>query len=503
MMNRRSAGLFPKIFRRFSDVVKKSEASVVPRIGNQFSKYRLKDFGELPRGEIPRELEYVPRSHLEKLSNGAKIYCEEYPTGTTVTSLYLRAGSRFETQDSLGVAHVLWNLSLKGNLALGPTLERLGANVQLSIDRDIIGYHVECLPENAAAALTVLCQAVLTPNLGESLLQAEKHQVFQNILNVSRDQHKQSLEFLYFTCFRDHSMGQSAFGAKDNIKNINLRHVEEHIACTYAGENALAVFSGDLSAVQQLQDVAARFLGGLPAAPLQQMPNLDRPLHTPSTFIARDDEMHNINIAVGYCGPPMSDPKTFHYRMFQEILGQYDARHHGAAHLNYAGLSYNYLQRHLGRLPGVGMQTCAHLPSADHSLFTAFIHGNEAYGHYLTAVVPCVLSQAASNLNIVEVYRARARWFNKLLLRTAGSTVNDEIARELFFIGRRIDRSEAARRYSALACEKLLAKFAYETFFDAEVGMSFWGACHNMVETSYYSRIITDATKGRPFSIVA
>lgn len=501
-MGGRRSYLLSGTFARFANIVKKKGEDIVPRVGNQYSKYRLKDFGELPRGEIPRELEYVPQSRLHELPNGARIYSEQYPCGTSVLSIYVRAGSRFETQESLGVAHVLWSLSAQSDPKAMQMLENMGTRIQISVERELIGYHVEVLPEHASAAFEILCKLVLAPKISEAALSDEKPQIFENILNVSRDQHKQSLELLFYTCFRDHAMGQSAFGSKDNIKNITLQHIDEHIARTYSGRNSLAVFSGDMSNAQELQEIAARYLGDLPASPLRETPNLDRPLHTPSTFIARDDEMHNLNIAVGYYGPPMSDPRTFHYRLFQEIVGQYDSRNHGASQLNYAALSYNYLQRHLGKMPGVGMQTCAHIPSSDHSLFAAFIHGNEAYGHYLTTVIPCLLSQAASSLNVVEVYRARARLFNQLLAKTSSVSTNDEISRELYFVGRRIDRAEAAKRYSALACEKLLAKFAYEAFFDAELGVSFWGTSHNIVETSYYSRILTDATKGRPLSFL-
>lgn len=486
--------------RSFSQLEKRFEASVVPKMGNQYSKYRLKDFGELPRGEIPRELDFVPASNLVELSNGSRLFTEEYPSSTTVVSLFVRAGSRYETQESMGAAHMLWNLAVKNEKTA--QLGGFGARLQVSAEREFVGYHVEVLPENASSALEILCELVLAPKLDAKTLQNEKSQVFQNIVDVSRDQHLQSLEMLYFTCFRDHMMGQSAFGSRDNIQNLTARHLEEHIARTYAGRNLIAVVSGNMAKENELREVATRMMGSLPPASLMQTPNEDRPLHTPSTLVARDDEMHNVNIAIGYYGPPMSDPRTFKYRMFQEIIGQYDPRNQGASQLNFAGLSYNYIQRKLGGMPGVGMQTCAHIPASDHSLFTSFIHGNEVYGHFLTSIVPCTLSQATKTLNIVEVYRARARLFNKLLSRTASIETNKEIAAEVAFVGKRIDRAEAARRYSALACEKLLSKFAYEAFFDADLGVSFWGACHNLIETAYYSRVLTDATKGRQTQMV-
>lgn len=46
----------------------------------QFSKEKLVDFGELPRGEIPEALNYNPKTGSTVLSNGVKIGTEVYGT---------------------------------------------------------------------------------------------------------------------------------------------------------------------------------------------------------------------------------------------------------------------------------------------------------------------------------------------------------------------------------------------------------------------------------------
>jgi hypothetical protein len=57
----------------------KSESSLTGKFKTfQFTKERLKDFGELPRGEIPTALQVDPKFDHIKLDNGVQIGMEHF-----------------------------------------------------------------------------------------------------------------------------------------------------------------------------------------------------------------------------------------------------------------------------------------------------------------------------------------------------------------------------------------------------------------------------------------
>ena len=63
----------------FSNKIAKAELKVPEFYESiQFSKARLKDFGELPRGEIPRALQFSPETNHHKLSNKVQLITENY-----------------------------------------------------------------------------------------------------------------------------------------------------------------------------------------------------------------------------------------------------------------------------------------------------------------------------------------------------------------------------------------------------------------------------------------
>jgi processing peptidase subunit beta len=74
----------------------------------------LRDFGELPVGEVPDALKVSPKFEAFKLENKVKVGVEYYHGDTCCVSLFIKAGSRYETLQSSGSARVMVNLMTKG-----------------------------------------------------------------------------------------------------------------------------------------------------------------------------------------------------------------------------------------------------------------------------------------------------------------------------------------------------------------------------------------------------
>jgi predicted Zn-dependent peptidase len=81
----------------------------------QFSKTPiLQNFGELPFGEIPEPLKYVRPTEVTTLSNGIRVVTEAWNSHGSTVGVFVKAGSRNETQSNSGVAHLLQHLNHVG-----------------------------------------------------------------------------------------------------------------------------------------------------------------------------------------------------------------------------------------------------------------------------------------------------------------------------------------------------------------------------------------------------
>ena len=82
----------------------------------QFSKAPImKNYGELPLGEIPEPLKFERPMETTVISNGIRV-CTEKMHGSQVAAVgvFIGAGSRNEDLESSGAAHFLEHLHFKG-----------------------------------------------------------------------------------------------------------------------------------------------------------------------------------------------------------------------------------------------------------------------------------------------------------------------------------------------------------------------------------------------------
>ena len=478
-------------------------------VGMQFGKQELIDFGELPRGKIPIQLQNDFEHKLSKLENNVSVITEFYPGEQAVVSIFLKAGSRYETIESSGSARMLSHLFLRGTNNRSRTdiekiLEEMGTNVQLTFEREIIGLTVKVDKADAARAVDLLTELVVEVKIDDNQIEAEKEAVIRTSLDLCRDQWKQSIESVFYTSFRDHIMGQPTNGNRDNIPNLKSNHIKEHIEKTYAGKNFTIVVSGNAKHEEILQ-VASKRLNKLPVNASREIAsvNVEKPLLTPSLMVTRDDEMANLNVAVSYYVPSYSNSEKFVIQFIQHMLGDYNANSNGHAHLNAANRQYNYLHRALGEAPGISLQHTEYFGFSDVGLFTTWIHGNDVWSKEMMHICQYMLGKYATALDQVEVYRARANLFNLLLEQKPSVNLNIQIAKDIQYIGRRIGRTELAYRYSLMADAKFLQSEAKKLFYAKETGVAVWGPCHNYVkELHYYNNNLINATRGNPFVLI-
>lgn len=488
-------------------VPQKSEnQSPAKLVGLQFGKQELIDFGELPRGKIPVQLQHAPEHKLSNLENNAKIFTEFYPGEQAAVSIFLNAGSRYEDIASSGSARMLTHLFLRGTnnrsrQDIERLLEEMGAQVQVTFERELIGLTMKVGKEDVARAVDLLTEMIVEVKIDDNQIEAEKEAVINASQDLCRDQWEQSIESVFYTSFRDHMMGQPCRGNRDNIPNLTSDHLKEHIEKTFAGKNFTVVVSGNAQH-EEVVKAAEKRLSQIPNASLREIAsiNIEKPLLTPSLMVTRDDEMANLNVAVSYIAPNYADPAKFFMQFVQHMLGDYNANDNGHAHLNAANRQYNFLHRLLGEAPGVSLQHTEYFGYSDTGLFTTWIHGNDVWSKEMMHVCQYMLGKFSTVLDQVEVFRARASLFNSLLEQKPSVDLNTQIAKDVQYIGRRVDRTELAYRFSLMAEASCLQSEAKKWFYNKETGVAVWGPCHNYVkELHYYNNNLINATRGSPF----
>ena len=74
----------------------------------------ITNHGELLVGKIPEALKYDRPYQYTKLNNGVRIVTERYNTPINTVGIFIETGSRHETFEKLGCAHLLEHMNFKG-----------------------------------------------------------------------------------------------------------------------------------------------------------------------------------------------------------------------------------------------------------------------------------------------------------------------------------------------------------------------------------------------------
>jgi mitochondrial-processing peptidase subunit beta len=82
--------------------------------------------------------------------------------------------------------------------------------------------------------------------------------------------------------------------------------------------------------------------------------------------------------------------------------------------LNSSDRQYSLLHKELGNWPDVTIHKCDYLPYSDTGLFGSYLFGNEVFAPQMLYVSQIVLSEYASYLNPVELFRAKNKIYNQL-----------------------------------------------------------------------------------------
>jgi predicted Zn-dependent peptidase len=185
-------------------------------------------------------------------------------------ALYVRTGSRFESQKTSGISHFLEHMLYRGTARLtgahevNLAFERLGGSLYAATQVDWAVYSVSMPEENLETAADLFADVIGRPIFPE--IEIEKGIVCEEILEDLDDEGRQvdadnvSRALIY----PSHPLGLTITGTERHVRGFAQPMLRAHHEAHYRGENLVAVVSGAVEASRGL-DVAARVLDAFPA----------------------------------------------------------------------------------------------------------------------------------------------------------------------------------------------------------------------------------------------
>lgn len=200
-----------------------------------------------------------PASSLElkTLPNGVRAVLK--PTkGLDVVSVqvWVRAGSRFETEGDAGAAHVIEALALRGSTNYparqnadgggAEAIGNLGGNAASLTSRDAVFYSATVASSFFPAAMRALSDAVLRPDLSLAAIEDVKAEIVEDNVRRSFDPIGTATDIAYDAAFVKHPYRFSPNG-DSTVGKLSPAKIREFFRRRYTAPNISVIIVGDIS----------------------------------------------------------------------------------------------------------------------------------------------------------------------------------------------------------------------------------------------------------------
>lgn len=184
---------------------------------------------------------------------------------TTVNITYL-VGSRMEHYGETGMAHLLEHLVFKGTPtyrdgALVAELKKRGMNFNGSTWYDRTNYHetFAASDTNLEWALGMEADRMVNSFISRKDLDSEMTVVRNEMESGENDPGRMLWEKMGAAAYQWHNYGKSTIGARADVENVNIEHLQAFYRKYYQPDNAVLVVAGKFSPERALARIAQAF----------------------------------------------------------------------------------------------------------------------------------------------------------------------------------------------------------------------------------------------------
>ncbi|XP_034173493.1 ubiquinol-cytochrome c reductase core protein 1 [Osmia lignaria lignaria] len=395
-----------------------------------------------------------PATKVTTLDCGMRVASEDSGSPTATVGIWIDAGSRFETDETNGVAHFMEHMAFKGTSKRSQTdleleIENMGAQLNAYTSREQTIFYARSLAEDIPKTIEILSDIIQNSKLGESEIERERGVILREMQEVETNLQEVVLDHLHASAYQGTPLGRTILGPTQNIKSITRKDLLEYVRTHYGPPRFVLAGAGGVDH-NALVDLAQKHFGQMKGPVYDEIPPPLVPCrYTGSEIRVRDDNIPHAHIAIAVEGAAWSDADTIPLMVANTLMGAWDRSQGGglnnasylaqaaAAGLAHSFLSFNTCYKDTG-LWGVYF-VCDPMSIED------FLHCIQTEWMKL-----CI------SVTEKEVERAKNSLKTNMLLQLDGtSAICEDIGRQMLCYNRRIPLHELEARIDGVTASNI------------------------------------------------
>jgi predicted Zn-dependent peptidase len=206
-----------------------------------------------------------PAPLRERLPGGLTVLVREnQATPVVAVSLFVRVGSRWETEDNAGISHLLQQVLLKGTatrsaLEIAETAEGLGGGISASADMDYSELRATALARNWKKMLELVAEVALRPTLPAAEIDGERRAMLTALRSRQDQPFPLAMDTVMSRVYGDHPYGRPILGRAAALDRIDRDALLAYHRRFYRAPRMILAMSGDVARSQVMAEIARLF----------------------------------------------------------------------------------------------------------------------------------------------------------------------------------------------------------------------------------------------------
>ena len=267
----------------------------------------------------------MPR--VTRLENGLRIVTAHLPhTRSATVSIYVGAGSRYETDEEAGLSHFLEHMLFKGASRrttareISEAIESVGGVHNAATDRELTVYYAKVPHEAALTTVDILADMVRAPVMDAVELEKERHVILEELASVEDSPGELAGILIDETLWPNQPLGRNVGGTPESVTALPLASVNAYLRAQYVPSNMVLSVAGNIDE-EAVIAAASRWLGDMPARPPGDwypfVPDGAQP-----RLAIREKATEQAHVCIAYPAVSLDHPDRFAVDLVSTILGE-------------------------------------------------------------------------------------------------------------------------------------------------------------------------------------
>jgi len=266
----------------------------------------------------------MPDISKDVLPNGLTLITEAMPSVRSVAiGIWLRTGSRQESEEENGISHFLEHMLFKGTKnrtaeEIARSADSIGGHLDAFTAKECASFSTKVLDEHLPRAFDVLADLVKNPLFRPEHI-AKERQVIQEEIKMVEDTPDDLVHEIFTqTYWRGHALGRPILGTRQTVGRFEPEQLLDYFQRHYTPGNMLIAAAGHVEHARVVQ-LAAKEFGEAPAgAPLAESP---APVAHPHIKRRHKKELEQVHICIGAPAYPQTRERRFACYILNTVLG--------------------------------------------------------------------------------------------------------------------------------------------------------------------------------------